>query len=504
MTYRLAFVLVCLSAAVDEGLAQIIAVKTAPIADGGQFSFLPSSNTGMGGLSIALADSALDPFTNPAKGARLQGTRVFGAPSFFSVSRKAGGGLTLPLGVSTSRGAWFTQLVVAMQDVKRVGNQNGFAVPVASLSSSSVAAPGPIDGNNEDNSPSRQNRFVHGTIGRRVGHGLSVATSASWWQLHATDGAELLFPSSQDVRERGEQSDIRVGVLDELGPGHSIELVALRNRFSMNQDVGFARSYWDPTLRQFTFLEEVEPNATRNDTWGLHLAYMRPVMDSTWHVGAIMTADRVNQRRLPTYELPDVPADAGRAHAYNIGAGIARSRGAWTVGLDAIYEPIWSHTWTVANNESTTDDGTLLTAGSRTLDNRFRFQNGIARLGVAGTLPLSSDQSLTLETGGQLHAIRYRLDQFDVTQPASSASTQHWNEWTRTWGLTYRFAGATLEYRGNLTTGAWRNSFDDLGNVVLDPAADVVPGFGSTRPFGLSFAKVRTTTHQIAFSVPIR
>src|SRR5215212_10214349 len=92
--------------------AQLISVRSAPVSDGGQFAFLPSANLGLGGLSIALADSALDPFTNPAKGARLSGTRIFGAPTFFSVSRKAGGGFTLPVGASLSNGAWFSQFAV--------------------------------------------------------------------------------------------------------------------------------------------------------------------------------------------------------------------------------------------------------------------------------------------------------------------------------------------------------------------------------------------------------
>src|SRR6478672_10663165 len=125
MTYRLALALVAtLPAALVTARGQVIAVKTAPIADGGQFAFLPSANLGMGGLSIALPDSSLDPFSNPAKGAWLKGTRVFGAPTFFTVTRKAGGGLTLPLGASVSSGAWFTQFAVAMQDIDRTGNDN--------------------------------------------------------------------------------------------------------------------------------------------------------------------------------------------------------------------------------------------------------------------------------------------------------------------------------------------------------------------------------------------
>src|SRR2546426_5209194 len=50
--------------------AQLISIKTVPIAQGDQFAIFPSNNFGMGGVSIALADTLLDPFVNPAKGAR--------------------------------------------------------------------------------------------------------------------------------------------------------------------------------------------------------------------------------------------------------------------------------------------------------------------------------------------------------------------------------------------------------------------------------------------------
>ena len=506
MTYRLAFVLVSLlPAALSAARAQVIAVKTAPIADGGQFAFLPSANLGMGGLSIAVPDSTLDPFTNPAKGARSSGTYVFGAPTFFSVTRKAGGGLTLPVGMSVSKNAWFTQLALAMQDVDRVGNDNGIPVPVAATLD--ARAPGATAADvitTDDSKASRQNRYVHGMLGRRFGGGLSVASSASWWRLNILDGVELYYPSSQRVRQHGEASDVRVGVLKELGAGHSLEVVALHNRFAVNQDVAFTDPFWDPTQRQFTFRSRIEPNADRTDTWGLHVAYQRPLADSTWRVGAVLTGNRIRQPRLPAYELPEVPADAGRAQAYDIGAGIARSHGPLTMGFDAIYEPIWSRSWVRADEATTSRDGTAIAAGTNVLDNRFRFHNGIARLGFGMSLPVSKDQTLTLETGGQLRATRYRLDQWDAVQQSSSASTQRWNEWTRSWGISYRFAGAGVQYRGNLTTGAGRNGFDDRGNVFFSPLADVRPGFSSFVPFGMTFGNVRTTTHQISFSVPIR
>ena len=53
--------------------AQLISIKAVPIAQGDQFAIFPSNNFGMGGVSIALADTLLDPCVNPAKGARVGG-----------------------------------------------------------------------------------------------------------------------------------------------------------------------------------------------------------------------------------------------------------------------------------------------------------------------------------------------------------------------------------------------------------------------------------------------
>jgi hypothetical protein len=502
--FRFALVLAAVApAALSAARAQVIAVKTAPIADGGQFAFLPSANLGMGGLSIALPDSALDPFINPAKGARLKGTRVFGTPTFFSVTRKAGGGLTLPLGMSVSGGAWFTEFMVAMQELNRTGNDNPIVSPLAAADSRLPSSSTDVVTIEEDDA-SRENRYVHGMLGRRLGRGFSVATSASWWRLNALDGVELFYPTSQRVRQRGEASDVRIGVLKDFGRGHALEAVALHNRFAMNQDVGFNETLWDPTARTFTFRSRMEPNANETDTWGLHLAYLRPIADSVWQVGAVLTGNRITQPRLPGYDLPEVPADAGRAQAFNIGAGISRASGPFVVGLEAIYEPIWSRSWVRADEPIEARDGSSIDVDANVLENRFRFHNGIARLGLAAALPVTGGHALTLETGGQLRAVRYRLEQWDAVQVAQTASTQGWNEWTRSWGLSYRFAGASLQYRGNLTTGASRPGFDDTGNVFFAPAIDARPGFASTVPFGLKFAGVRTTTHQISFSVPIR
>src|SRR5215813_13965873 len=120
--YASAWVTAALSAAalalpLSVGGAQLIQIKTIPLADGDQFAFFPSANLGMAGVSLALRDSLLDPFVNPALGARTRGAIFFGTPTSYSISSHAGGGWTLPLGGRASAGSLFGGGVLAVQSV---------------------------------------------------------------------------------------------------------------------------------------------------------------------------------------------------------------------------------------------------------------------------------------------------------------------------------------------------------------------------------------------------
>ena len=78
--------------------AQLISVRTVPIYRSHQFDLYPSLTGAMGGIGIAVDDSLLDPFVNPAKGSRVRGARLFASPSLYSVSERSEVGRTLPLG----------------------------------------------------------------------------------------------------------------------------------------------------------------------------------------------------------------------------------------------------------------------------------------------------------------------------------------------------------------------------------------------------------------------
>ena len=69
--------------------AQLIPVKTVPLAQADQFQIFPSRAAGMGGVSIALTDTLYDLSLNPATGGRLTAGRVFGSPFLSSVSSRA-------------------------------------------------------------------------------------------------------------------------------------------------------------------------------------------------------------------------------------------------------------------------------------------------------------------------------------------------------------------------------------------------------------------------------
>jgi len=101
--------------------AQIIPIKTVPVATGSQFSIFPSANLASGGISVAADDKLLDPFTNPAKGSLVDGMRIFSAPQMYSISiqrgTSEGSGYSIPIGALMKKGNFFGGLYWARQEL---------------------------------------------------------------------------------------------------------------------------------------------------------------------------------------------------------------------------------------------------------------------------------------------------------------------------------------------------------------------------------------------------
>src|SRR3712207_4845732 len=114
-----ALVLAALAALVPAAsLAQLIGLRTIPVASGDQFLVLPSQRRGMGDVSIAVADALGDPFTNAAKGARVTGARIFGSPTYYTIAGGNGEARTLPVGALFGAGRWFGGVSLALQQLQ--------------------------------------------------------------------------------------------------------------------------------------------------------------------------------------------------------------------------------------------------------------------------------------------------------------------------------------------------------------------------------------------------
>lgn len=489
--------------------AQIIQIKTLPIADGDQWRLFPSANTGLGGLSIALPDSLFDPFDNPAKGARLNERRkgiFFGSPTAYSVSKNAGGGRTLPLGGIVRSGSSFGGFTVAVQELDRPGTNQIFLppTPVAALANTAPSV--------QPAAPSRQNRFAFGTLGHLFDRGgVSVGASALWSGLNDVDGVDQLYTGSQRVDQHGSELDLRLGLLKEWSGGRALEGMLLHDRFGMAHDVTWLDPVWDPNTRTNTSRARVDHNLDRTNTWGMHLGYSQPVGDSGWRVGTIFTTNLMSHPKLPDYQIAQVmviPWDPGHSAAYDLGLGVAKTRGLTTFGIDAVYEPIRTHTWGETPDSIVTAFGAI-PAGARTTENHFRFSNAIVRTGVGQEIKLdttrTSLRSLRLEGGLALRSIGYTLNQTDHVTRIDRQQRESWLEWTRTWGLGLKFSDLELRYVGRTTTGTGRPGIPQTNDGVVFAAAEVTSRSFLAAPTGsTNLTGVAVTTHQISVSVPIR
>ena len=492
--------------------AQIVQIKTLPMAEGDQFSFFPSANQGMAGLSLALSDSLLDPFLNPAKGSRLKTAHFFGSPTFYSLSRDAGGGQTLPIGGLVTSSRAFGGALVAIQeiDANRTDFRPVFFGPGVLVANNSSSPPFP----SAEQSRSQQNHYAFAMVGRRLERaGLSVAGSVLWSGLRRIDGVDLLYAGSQSVKQRGKTIDVRLGLLKEWENDQSLEAVLLHGRLDMSHDVAFADQFWDPAQRTTVFKPRFDHNIDRSKTWGAHVAYQRPLADSGWRIGGSLTTNLLSHPKLPNYEIARVvqaiPWDPGHSAAYNLGVGISRSHGATTFGVDAIYEPILSHTWGEAPSPLTTAAGGTVPTGGKTTENHFRFSNAIMRTGLTHDLKLEGlEHPLRLQLGIAGHSIHYWLKQRDHVQLTSRRQEERWMEWTRTWGASLRASNVEVRYLGRLTTGVGRPGIVETGNcfncrqlAVADAAANNI----LAAPSGpLTLTDIQVLTHQLSVSLPIR
>src|SRR6185295_7489554 len=249
MTMRVVSLSIVLLTVAATAPAQSIPIQTVPLVPADQFDIFPSHTLAMGGVSIALPDTLHDPFVNPAKGARVRSARFFTSPTLYHVSRDAGAGRTLPLGVLGRAGSWFGGLAVALQQVDAShppSRSLNPPLPFAGTAdpSANTIVPGPT--NLAPAPDTHGNALAFALLGTTLpGSGVSLGGSVSWAKLRALDGVDLLYPGSARVNQYGETVDARLGLLKEWEGDRSFEAIVLHERFRMTHDVTFLDTFWD-------------------------------------------------------------------------------------------------------------------------------------------------------------------------------------------------------------------------------------------------------------------
>jgi hypothetical protein len=359
--------------------------------------------------------------------------------------------------------------------------------------------------------PSRENRFAFASLGRSFSaRGLAVAGSVLWSGLRNIDGVDLLYTGSQAVNQHGGALDARLGLTKEWSTtrgARTAEAILLHNRFDMTHDVTWADQVFDPNTRAFLSRPRIDHNLDKTNTWGLHLAYSQPLADSGWRIGAIATTNLASHPKLPDYQIAQVmviPWDPGHTTAYDLGLGVSKSHGPTTLGVEAVFEPITTHTWGEAHGPMQSASGSAIPDGGMTTENQFRFSNAILRAGAGHDLQLSSDQAIRLQAGVALRSISYGLDQTDHVAETRRHQDEHWVEWTRTWGLSFRFSDLEMRYAGRSVTGTGRPGITQNGGVVFAAADALTSNFLAAPAGPLTLTDVRVTTHQFSISVPLR
>lgn len=479
---------------VGTASAQLVSLKTAPIATGSQFQLYPSATRAMGGLTVVVDDSLGDTFVNPAKAARLETSWAFGAPTHYTITGQDGGARTLSVGTVLTHNRWFGGVGVALQQLdpgSRPSRRIFRAEPgFTTLSHWRPPSIRPL------RETSAENQYVTVLGGAQLTDHVALAGKVQWAGLEAMEGVDLLYPGNRGLRQDGHRLDVRVGLLRER-EGQSLSVLLLHDRIDMRHDVHYVDwiRHEDPDRPHWQM--RTERYFDRTNTWGLHLEYVRPLASEGWRLGTILTGNRKGHPKIPNYDLMNIPRDPGTSWAYNVGAGVSHTSENTTVGADLVFEPIFSDTWAKAQERISLPNGGILFPGEKTVQNDFTFANTALRTGLR-----HGQDWWDFQFGLEVRTTRYWLTQKDRVEQTKRDQYEEWSEWRLTWGGGLEWGAVNLRYTGRVTLGTGRpgvtrtsfravENFAAIGDFIVAPRGALV------------LQESRVYTHQISLTVPI-
>ena len=452
--------------------AQLISIKTVPVATGDQFVLLPSKNFGMGGVCIAMDDAYLDPFVNSAKGVRNHGARFFMSPALYSITGNNGGARSLPFSAHFGGQRYFGSAAFSFQQLESTIS------PDQSLSARYA-----------------ENLYFYGSIGKRFDKNRqAVSLGLNYANLSAMQGVEFLYASSRGVKQKGSLADLRLGYVNEISNQYTFETVLLYTDYNMMHEVDYSWG-WDWVPNRAT---EKNPDHTR--TFGFHLGHVFRPEHKNLALGGIFTSNWKTHPKIPNYELMNIPRDPGNSYAYNIGLGISSAANdSVSAAIDFIYEPMWSNTWAEAAEEQTSASGQIIRPGDYTVENDFKFSNWILRAGMTG-----GSKRGGFQLGIIVKQTNYILKQYNYVTERLRKQSESWVEWMPTWSLFFHAGDMRIQYAGRVTMGSGQPGIaNNWGWIGAESDASVYLNDIMLAPSGsLTLNEAFVFTHQVTVTVP--
>lgn len=468
--------------------AQMISLKTVPLAAGDQFLLYPAQNLSMGDVNIAMDDPWLDPFSNPADGSAIKQNLLFGLPLVYSIADNLGGGRTLPLAAHFRNGQWFGALMLAWQQLE-MAHRPFWNDDLISFSSQTL----------EEQNTKRfiPNKYVTFALGKELDSGYNFGAEISYSNLQAIGGVELLYDNTSSIKQNGHAVNIKIG-LTQNDEGRELKALLLYNNFDMRQDVIYHNWLWDDSQTVYRDIGRLVSNSDHTITYGGQVIYRETLPETGTTLGGVFTVNRKTHPKIPNYDLMRIPRDPGDTWAFNLGLGFAHKTDKTHLGIDFIYEPIWSNTWAAAARDTMSNGGMPIPSGGKTVNNDFTFNNWIFRFGLTRFY-----DRLELSGGLQIHSYSYKLEQINYLFQNRRGQAEDWWEYTWSWGVKFHFRDFNLKYSGRYIGGSGLPRIG--GGFFVSPAMDMtVRSDLILAPSGpLDVSEHAIYSHQFTIEIPL-
>ncbi len=511
--------------------AQLIPIKTTPIVSGDSGIMLPSRTLGMGGVSIAVDNPLLDPFVNPAKGARLEGLQLFALPTLYSIDDEQGSGRTLTGGVTIGTPHWFAGGFLSTQrlvnTLPTIPWFEGLTVQQLQETKRYRSYPSPLPAPSMPRNITWQ-VFTGIPLSDR-GPALGLSWSGS--DTERLEGYEYLYRDCLHLKHSGRSNLVRIGIFSEEEETGSAEVMILLGASNLVHRVihpdlrlGYYYSAYNPWIEwnwwpvagykwdgflNYPAPVQIRRFEDRSRTLGFHIGGIRKFQGEFRTLGWHLTWNGKKYPKIPEYELEGmkaIPRDPGYVHAFSLGLGTSGLADGITWSWEFTLQPIFLETWGLTEDPFRNWQGAeILPAGAKTVENRFRFLNGSMALGCAWEREPGG-----LQFGARLTSYNYTIRQKDNRWDSVEKREENWLELTPTWGGYLTFPDFRLQYSGYIRFGTgrpgverfWidpRNPMGSEGSLVINPSDPLAAPTGK-----VVLEPHPVLCHQVALIVPVK